>query len=351
MALVRATEANEQPDQRKGRTDSHTSGERGIHLRSLIAHRAPRARWRAVAGLVVGSALLVVAIRGIEPRQVLGALSQADPIWVGLALFTVLLTTAAKVGRWRQLFPGAERPRLLPLSRALLVGQLTNALLPVRVGEVARAYAVRARGRISAATALGTVAAEKAFDVLFLLLCSATAALLGPFPAWLNLSLAGFGVVGGALLALAVGLPQSRVVAWVGQWSHRLPGGIEERLDRALTGLAALRRPSMALVACAWSALVWALGAATNYLLFWAFGLHLPFQAAMMLLALLHVGMAPPSSPGRLGVFHAVAVWGLSTLGVDRSSGLAYATVLHAVVYLPQILPGAILLMLRTERQ
>jgi hypothetical protein len=34
----------------------------------------------------------------------------------------------------------------------------------------------------------------------------------------------------------------------------------------------------------------------------------------------------------------------LEALGTDRVQGLAYATALHAIVYLPEILPGAILL-------
>ena len=54
--------------------------------------------------------------------------------------------------------------------------------------------------------------------------------------------------------------------------------------------------------------------------------------------------MTPPTSPGRLGVFHTLTVLTLEALGTDRVQGLAYATALHAIVYLPEILPGAILL-------
>jgi len=69
------------------------------------------------------------------------------------------------------------------------------------------------------------------------------------------------------------------------------------------------------------------------------------------LLTLLHLGMAPPSSPGRLGVFHALTVVSLQPFDVDRASGLAYATVLHAVVYGPQVLLGVLALALgRWER-
>jgi uncharacterized membrane protein YbhN (UPF0104 family) len=132
---------------------------------------------------------------------------------------------------------------------------------------------------------------------------------------------------------------------------QRLPWSLGESLigivERALAGLAALRDLRMAMTAGLWSALVWALAAATNALLFRAFGFDLGLGAALLLLVVLYAGVAPPISPGRLGVFHALTVLTLEALGTQRVSGLAYATVLHAVVYLPEILPGAILLGLR----
>jgi uncharacterized membrane protein YbhN (UPF0104 family) len=113
-------------------------------------------------------------------------------------------------------------------------------------------------------------------------------------------------------------------------------------VEHGLAGLAALRRPRMAVTACVWSVAIWALAAATNGLVFRALGLSLPVAAPLLLLTLLHVGTAPPSSPVRVGVFHALVVIGLEPFGVARSAGLACAALLHAVVYGPQLLLGAV---------
>lgn len=306
--------------------------------------------WQLALGLALGFALLAVAARGVEPRQVWAGLAQANLIWVALAFLMVLLTTAAKTGRWHRLFPGQQRPGLFVLGRALLVGQLLNALLPVRFGDIARAYIVGSGRENSKATTLGTVAAEKAFDVLFLLISSGLATALVSLPPWLDVSLIGLTAAGMLLLSLALAWPERRILDWTRRWVRHLPWGIGPRLigalERSLVGLAVLREPQMALVACTWSLAIWALAAGTNYLLFLAFDLSLSAGVALLLLVLLHLGVAPPSSPGRLGVFHALTVLGLATFGVNRSSGLAYATVLHIIVYLPQIVPGAILLAL-----
>lgn len=310
------------------------------------AHLTPGTFGRLILGLALGLGLLAAAAHGVDLGQVWAALLRVQPTWAILALLAVLATTAAKIGRWRTLFPRAQRPGLRLLGRALLVGQLTNALLPVRAGDLVRAYLAGGREQHSRATALGTIAAEKVFDVLFLLICAGLAAFPGYLPPWLNISLAGLAAVGLLLFSLALALPRRQVLDWIGRWAGRLPGGIGERLAgvlrRGLTGLAALRDPGMALVACTWSTAIWAMAAATNYLLFWALDLPLSAGAALLLLVLLHVGVAPPSSPGRLGVFHALTVLGLATFGIDRPSALAYATVLHLIVYLPQIVLGGV---------
>jgi hypothetical protein len=314
-------------------------------------HLGPRRIWRPILGLALGLLLLALAARGVDLREVWRGVHQARPLGVGLALLTVLLTTAAKVGRWRVLFPGSEGLRCRSLARALMVGQLVNALLPARLGEVARFYSLGRDEGVSKATVLGTIGAEKAFDVLFLLIASGLTAALASLPAWLHGSLAALAGLGAMMLVAAVALPRGLILGAGGRATRCLPRRAATRLtrvlERGLAGLESLRRPPLAALACAWSVVIWALAAGTNLVLFWALDLPPSIGAALLLLTLLHVGMAPPSSPGRLGVFHAITVAGLSTFGVERSTGLAYATVLHAVVYGPQIVLGALALGLR----
>ena len=313
-----------------------------------------RRLWRPLLGLALGLLLLALAVRGVDLQQVWAGVEQADPGWVALALVTVLVTTAAKVARWRGLFPAVIGVSFPSLARALLVGQLANALLPARLGEVARFYLLGRDEGVSKATVVGTIAAEKAFDVLFLLLTAGLAAVLTTLPQWLHGALAGMAALGVAVMVTAVALPRQRVVTLGRRLAGALPEALTSRLvwliDRGLIGLEALRRPRLAARACAWSAAVWALAAGTNLALFRAFQLDLTIGPALLLLTLLHVGMAPPSSPGRLGVFHAVTVVGLRSFGVGRAVGLAYAAVLHALVYGPQLLLGALALGLRPSR-
>ena len=81
--------------------------------------------------------------------------------------------------------------------------------------------------------------------------------------------------------------------------------------------------------------------ALTNYLLFLAFGLELPFVAAVFLLVLTQAGSVPPSLPGKIGIFNYLTVVGLGSYGIDRGTALGYSILLYAVALLPKVILGA----------
>ena len=53
----------------------------------------------------------------------------------------------------------------------------------------------------------------------------------------------------------------------------------------------------------------------------------------MFALVVANLGMAVPSAPGYVGVFHSAVVVSLSSFDVDPSQALAAAIVLHAAVF------------------
>jgi hypothetical protein len=156
-------------------------------------------------GLVVGLAALALALRGVDLGALVQAVAGARPGWVGLVLASVGLNTLAKAARWRVLLgPQAFRTTFGRLLRTLLAGQMLNALLPARTGDLARVWLL---GRPVAqhqppdrAFVLGSVALEKAVDLLAYALCTALLAVFVPLQPWLRRPAGALGL--GALLCL-----------------------------------------------------------------------------------------------------------------------------------------------------
>jgi hypothetical protein len=59
---------------------------------------------------------------------------------------------------------------------------------------------------------------------------------------------------------------------------------------------------------------------------------------ATVLLLVLQIGVAVPSTPGKVGVFQTLAVLTLSLFAVDRALAFSYGLLLYVVVAAPQMI-------------
>lgn len=301
---------------------------------------------RIAAGIAVSLLTLFLAARGVDYASVRATLAEASPWLTGLALASVLVNIVAKAVRWRLLM--GERGAHVALGQALrlhLVGQMLNNVLPARVGDLSRVYMAGDLG-IPRAFVLGTVAVEKAVDMLCYVLIFALLLLLMPLPPWVSqpayvlvlLTAVTFGAIALALLARRGGgaLPG---------WALRpLPAGLRARAESAagglLDGLRVLLHGRGALRVALWSAVIWLTAALTNALALLALGIAAPPAAALFVLFVLVAGINIPAAPGRIGVFEYLCVLALAVFGVPRDAALSFGLLLHALVYLPPILGG-----------
>jgi len=314
----------------------------------ILKSRHVKRNLSLICGTILSLLFLWLAFRRVDLQEVWHALRQADPLLVALALLTFLLTQVVKAVRWKTLFyPDQRARRLSKLLEVIVIGQMVNAAIPARLGEVARAYLLGKIEQISIAYTFGTIVLEKALDSLMLVIMVLLISIFMPLPVWLKGS--SLIVSGGMVLLLVVMTLLSRWEDRLPSWLDRVLGprswltrvGVTGAVQRAALSLRPLRSLKLNAQLWGWSLLNWLLMIGTNEILLWAFGLHLPWTAAPLLLAILNIGIIVPSSPGRIGIFHYLCVLTLGLYDVDPSMALAYGIVLHALVYLPIFLFGA----------
>jgi uncharacterized membrane protein YbhN (UPF0104 family) len=227
---------------------------------------------------------------------------------------------------------------------------MLNIVVPARLGEVARIYFMGQTESQSRARTLGTIAVEKWLDILMLLLLVLLAPIFVSLPPWFRDSRVTLAVFAAAFLGVALTLSygKDRLLTLVESVSHFLPEGWRARIHRA-TGLAlgsldVLRSPWVGIRLQGWSLLIWMLSILVNYIIFLALGLPLPFAAALFLLVVLEIGVAVPSVPGKLGIFHYLCTLALGVFGLEKGAALGYAVLLYFVVFVPPSLLGAFFL-------
>lgn len=302
---------------------------------------------RVIAGLLVSALFLYLALRGVDFRRVGEALRDANYWWLVPGVLAIVLSILLRVVRWRLLFHPRTGLRFASVFGALNVGYLVNDLLPMRLGEVVRAYLISQREAVSATHALSTVAVERVLDMVVTV---AYLAVLIPFvelPAGSagKVQVVAAVAVAALLLMLVAGALPARAHRLARLGTRFLPQGAARRLhgllDHFLEGFAVLSVPRVALPVVVLSVVLWALAALALYCVLFAFDLWLSPAAPFFVLALVSVSFVVPAAPGHIGVFHWTVMTALAAFQVQEDLARSYAFLAHLVAFLPPMLMGA----------
>lgn len=301
-------------------------------------------------------ALLAWVLHDVDPHVALTHIRHADPTLLLLVVLVATATFPLRTIRWRLILRDVDGHRLPwnPLWHATAVGFMANNLLPLRAGEVARAYVATRVLPLRFSTAVASVAVERVLDGLVIVGLMALALAAPSFPGQVSLSGASLGRVATVVaaifgLALVVALlVVHRPAPWLALWRRAahavLPAGVAERSTHAFEGLVdglmVLRTPGRFAAVVAWSVVLWTVNAASFALCYRAFGLVAPPESALLLQGVIALGVAVPAAPGFWGVFEAAARLTLAAYAVDAAAAASYAIAYHATTFVPITLLG-----------
>jgi uncharacterized protein (TIRG00374 family) len=304
----------------------------------------------ALAIVLIGLGIWYLADK-VNLADIAQALLLAKPGYILLGTMIMFLTLIVKAWRWQLMFRTPEdTPRFAPLFWSLMLGQYVNLIVPfLRLGEIARIYALNRQTEIPMARSLGTLVVEKVLDAIMLAM---TIGILLPLvilpefvgePGWIL-----WLVPVAALLILYLLAYQTELITRFFQVvAEKFPASFGRRLLKwslsGLEGLASLRNTRLSLLLVGSSALIAFLAVLLPYVLFMAFDLQLGLIEAAVIHVVVIIATTPPSTPGKIGVFNgAVALVLLSYGMANEAVIISYSIVFHLVVILPQIALGAI---------
>jgi uncharacterized protein (TIRG00374 family) len=312
--------------------------------------------WRGALGIGVSAVLLWYALKGIDFGQVVTTLRGSDLVLWALCTICSQLIFPLRARRWRTILdPVAPNLPLGPLWRATAIGMMANNVLPARAGELVRVFVlVRERKDVPWSAALASLAVDRVFDALCVVLLLVVAMLAPDFPT-------GFMLQGRSVQSIAVVMAGFVVMAFAGlfavaQWPHpmeslavRITGVVMPRFkDRVgalvhslAAGLQVVREPARFLATFAWALVHWLMNALAFWFGFKAVGIVAPFTAALFVQGIIVIGVAVPSSPGFVGVFETAAKLALPVYGISTMQAVTWAIGFHVLSYIPITVIGA----------
>jgi glycosyltransferase 2 family protein len=316
-----------------------------------------------IAGYAISATCLAVLAHGVDWPAFVVYLRTARAILIAPAAVLVVATYGMFALRWRLLLSFRPPLSLVQAASFLMVGYLGNLLLPMRAGDATRILLIRSAYGHGAARALSSILLERLLDVLVIVAFGVGVGLVASLPRDVVMVLRVSAALAflAALLIVWVGVLPSSSISLLKRVMHRFdPPTVHavirqiETFSDALTIVFPRDRRSvvrMALVVALTTA-GWASFGAAMILCTAAVDVHPAIASGLLLMVITNLGSAIPSSPGSIGVYHALAVVALSPWNIGIDLAMAVATISHALVIALQLLLGlAATAILRTRRR
>jgi glycosyltransferase 2 family protein len=252
--------------------------------------------------------------------------------WVAVAIALNLLSVVFRVLAWTTVIHSAmepPHPRLPLVFSAFGVGLLANAVLPGRIGELARVAVLTRKmpGRRGAwATLVGTVFAHRVFDIVPVLLLILYVVVTASIPTSARATLLAVIAAGVALFAFAFASARRHI-----HISLEGLGPARRLVAMGRAGLGVMRSPLGAAGAIFFQIGGWTCQIFAVYTAMRAFDIHSPLPAAGVVLLLMNVVTIFPFWPGNVGLVQVAIASALVGYGVSYSVGVAYGFGLQAI--------------------
>ena len=308
--------------------------------------------WQYSIGITISVVAVVAVAYLVNWRELWRSTREVNYVWV---VPSMACTIAAYVGRglqWRYLLIRRKRIGVWKLFKIVIVGFMSNVILPARLGELVRAFLLARWERLSKSYSLSTVILTRIFDGLVLFTLLAVLLIMVPRTAVLKgAGITGFliylGIVGFFLLHyFSRGTTKRILGAAVAPLSKKLAARIMRSMDKFADGFHIVRDPINLLKTLGYSFLIWGLVGLSYYFLMLGFDFSapLPFYTPYLMLALVSLAIAVPSSPGFIGTMEigCLVALQIANPAINRHESISFAIILHVTQLIPVVVLGII---------
>lgn len=317
---------------------------------------------RLIASVVVAGLFWMLMRRGGVP-VLPPANAFASVRWwtVGVYFLSLFVVHWFRAYRWDYLLRPIARVSTSRIVAIAWVGFFAIMMLPLRMGEVVRPVLLRRDGKISGSAAMGTIAAERVLDGLFVAIVLAATLAFVPHLDLRGVSFGGFAVANvlragyvtvavftAALVTLALFLVARRFMEKVtrdvvGIVSPRLADRLSRMVGDLADGLRSLPDPKLMIPFLAQTAIYWGVNGLGMWFLGWGCGLDMSPGQGFSVMGVLAMGILLPAGPGLFGTFQLSIFLALRmyfSQEVVVGAGAAYVFLMYASQFVFTTLTG-----------
>ena len=301
--------------------------------------------------LLLGLVLLFYAFKNIQLDDFLSKLDQTRYEWVIGSMLLSSLAYVSRAYRWQLLLRAADQKvSTFRLTLAVFVGYLANLAFP-RLGEVVRCAVLKKTNQIPVSLSIGTVVTERIIDSLVLLFFLIIALLLefDLIVTYFENIFSTYHIPLDGLLYAALTLLMifSILVLVILRTHTPLSQRTKKMASEVLKGILTIKSIKSKSLFLITTTVMWLTYFLMSYMIFFALEetSSLSLTAGFMLLVSGGIALALPVQGG-IGTYHAMIAMMLGLYGIENTTGLFLATLLHSSQILSVVIFGGISLVI-----
>jgi uncharacterized membrane protein YbhN (UPF0104 family) len=279
--------------------------------------------------------LLILAFQKVSFDEFVAKSDQTDFKWVFISIVLSLASYAIRAWRWNMLLnPLNYYPSVFRTTLAVLNGYLANLAVP-RLGEVTRCATLKKTNDVPVTISVGSVITERIVDLFSLLTVLLIALIIehDQLISFIQLTFDKYAISTKKLIYISVILIAvllSAALVLIFGNSKRLIR-IKRWLLQIITGLISIRKLKNPFLFILSTVALWVIYYFMSYIIIYSLPetSHLSAGAGLMMLVTGGVALAIPVQGG-IGTYHTLMSAMLLLYGIDATTGLFFATLLHS---------------------
>ena len=305
-------------------------------------------RWLKLSlGFILSFLGLYFAFQNIDLNDLLKSFESINYFWIFVAIILLILYTYIRSFRWRLLLFSLKPVTIKDLFASNMVGYFGNSILPFKMGEILRGYAISRNNDLKTSTVLGSIVLERVCDLGGLLILLFFVTLFYSFPYDIGLSL----LISAAAILIVL------ILLWFISFKkelimNKIKGtqlmdfktviSFIKTLSSFSIGFSSLNNFRSFIYVSLLTIVSWFILYLVTYYTLLSLNLQIGWVEIAVVLLLTSMAMSVPAAPGAIGTHHFATYYVMnSLLGLNSIDSQTFAIVLHAVSYLPLVAIGA----------
>jgi len=325
--------------------------------------------WKFWIGILISAIFIVLFVQGLDFNQMWNAIKQANYVFVIPLVISFYLQYAVRAERWRFLLNPIKKISHYSCFVAVIIAFMATNILPMRAGEFVRAIVIGKKEDISITSSFATIVVERIIDAFTVIFMLGLLLVFFPFNKYPpqpmdqlskpmqeiikqvtpdRLRIIGYVWFVIAILCIAMlfllMLYREKTLRIMSKILRPLPLKISERIidmmDSFSKGLESLKNFKHLLIIALYSCVLWFIIGLGPWILYYSFGIQLPWYSTFLIIVILAMGVTLPQAPGFLGVFQFSCAAAMILIGVPENEAKSFAILLWVIGVIPVTLLG-----------